>query len=132
MKQNTIPYLIFAGHHAAIVNVPPDLSSDGYGALQQWFAKHTKSRDEYAVMRHLWSHNQINGVWYHEELAGPDGAAFEVFQLPDTPPESLEFAVSKIRRDFDVVSLRVKRFEKLHDIQADVDRIAAEDKLSRV
>ena len=132
MKPNTIPYLIFAGHHCAIVNVPRDLSSDGYGALQDWFAKHTKSRDEYAVMRHLWSHSQISGVWYHEELAGPDGAAFEVFQLPDTPPESLEFAVSKIRRDFDVVSLRVKRFQTLHDIQADVDRIAAEDKLTRV
>ena len=131
MKPNTIPYLIFAGHHAAIVNVPRDLSSDGYGELQEWFAKHTRG-DSYSSMRKLCSHSQISGVWYHDELAGPDGAAFEVFQLPDTPPESLEFAVSKIRRDFDVVSLRVKRFQTLHDIQADVDRIAAEDKLTRV
>lgn len=121
---STIPYLIFTDHHAALINVPRNLSSDGYGDLQEWFAKHVKSRNKFASTRKLWSHCQINGVWYHEELAGPDGASFEVFQLPETQQEHVEYAVSKIRRDFDVVSLRILRFRTLHSIQDDVDRIA--------
>lgn len=123
-------FIIFAGKHAAIIDVPSELSSDGYGILQQWFAKHVKSRHEFAVMRSLWSHANINGVWYNEELAGPDGASFEVFALPDITEETVMSAVRKIRRDFDVVSLRVVKFETMHDIQAEVDRIAAEDKLT--
>lgn len=123
-------FIIFAGKHAAIINVPSGFSADAYGNLQMWFAKHVKSRHEFAVMRSLWSNAQINGVWYNEELAGPDGASFEVFAPPDVTEEMVMSAVRKIRRDFDVVSLRVVKFEEMHDIQADVDRIAADDKLT--
>lgn len=129
--QSAIPYLIFCGHHCAIINVPRDLSSDGYGQLMEWFAKHTRGYS-YSSMRKLHPANHSHGVWYTEELAGPDGAAFELFQLPTTPAHHVDAAERKIRHDSDVVRLRVIRFKTLHDIQADVDRIAAEDKLNRV
>lgn len=120
-------YLIFAGKHAAIIDVPRSMSSDGYGELQKWFSSKTHAGREYADMRSLWSYHQINGVWYHEELAGAAGASFEVFHLPDNTQESIDAAKHYIRRSFDVVYLRVRKFDTMHDIQEDVNRIASDD-----
>lgn len=113
-------YLIFAGHHAAVIDVPRGLSSEGYGVLQDWFAKRTRS-DSFSSMRQLRS--QEHDVWYHDELAGPNGASFELYKFPDTPIENVEQAESAIRRKFDVVRLSVRYFKKLHDLQAEVDEL---------
>ena len=124
MKQ-TIPYVIFSGDHAAVIEVPRDMSADAYGELQEWFCTLVKSKQKYSCMRKLWAHCNIGGVWYHDELAGPDGASFEVFAFPETPKKAISAATTHILRRFDVVSLRTRHFVHIHDIQNDVDRIAA-------
>lgn len=129
-KRPAIQYLIFTGHHVAIIDVPPELSSDGYGKLQDWFGQTTRGEAYSSSMRRISSHTLIHGVWYHEELAGPDGASFELFHLPDIPDESVQAAKDHIFRSFDVVRLRVIHFKTVHDIQDDVDRIAKEDRLA--
>lgn len=113
-------YLIFAGHHAAVIDIPSELTSDEYGLIQDWFAKRTGG-DTYSSMRRLRSDDQQCGVYYHDELAGPNGASFELFQFPDTPEDDVKRAEEAIRHKFDVVSLRVRRFKKLYEVQPDVD-----------
>lgn len=113
-------YLIFAGHHAAIIDLPYGLSSDDYGRLQDWFAKLTNG-DSYSSMRSLDEQERVGEVYYYWELAGPGGASFELFKFPETSAESAQKAEDHIRRNQDVVRLAVRYFRKLHDIQSQVD-----------
>lgn len=118
----TRKYLIFAGHHAAIIDMPLGVSSNGYGKLQDWFAKTTRG-DSYASMRSLDEHERVGEVYYHWELAGPDGASYELFQLPDISAETVQKAEDHIRRTQDVVRLTIRRFKHLHDIQSELASI---------
>ncbi len=119
------PYLIFSGQHAAVIEMPRRASAEAYGDLQKWFSSKVGGADKHAEMRSLWSHCNHRGVFWHDELAGPDGASFEVFQLPTTTISAVADCCKHIRRSFDVVSLRVLKFKTMHDIQQDVERIVA-------
>lgn len=124
VTRTSTPYVIWSGDHAAIIEVPKGFTSEGYGALQRFFAQRFNGLNKYADMEKLWSHCQHAGVFYSEELASSQGAAFQVYQFPTTPISAVADCCKHIRRSFDVVSLRVLKFIHMHDIQAEVDHIA--------
>ncbi len=114
-------YLLFSERDAAIVEIPHNTHSDNYGMIQDYFTKLVKA--EYCNMRHLDEQEKIQDVYYHWELAGSAGASFELYQLPGVSNESIEAAEHKIRRDQDVVRLRICKFKTLHSIQPKVNEL---------
>jgi len=111
-------YLIYTSNGiGAFVDVPPGLSSDGYGELQERFVKKHNPRDKYeryAEMVRLWpDHRTANGVYYDWGLAGPDGAWYTVIKTPDITTEQVKEAKRQIRRDGDVVTMSVLRIKRL-------------------
>lgn len=108
-------YLIFSGKTAAIVEVPIGFTSDQYGDLQdRYSAKYGDERGGSSMRRLTWD-CCYEGVWYDWELAGPDGASFEVFQFPNTPAGSVTATVKHLKVSRDVVRLVVKRFVAVAD-----------------
>ena len=84
--------------------------------VQQFGAEPKHPIDRLAMMLPLWEHYRTSqGVYYHCELAGPDGASFLVIRTPDISRERLEAAVAEIRRESDVVSLNRLTISKMVD-----------------
>jgi hypothetical protein len=48
-----------------------------------------------------------NGIVFDWELAGPEGASYELFREPSQSDQDIASAVSQLRADHDVVSLRI-------------------------
>ena len=103
-------YLIHTNNTGAFIDMPPEATSDEYGQVQKLFAQQYGNRTEdYASMVRLHANDHVNGVRYDWGLAGPDGAWYVVYQLPDNTDEQVKAAVEKLNRDQDVVRLSVKK-----------------------
>jgi hypothetical protein len=68
-------------------------------------------------MHRLYPDQQAAGVYYSWELAGPDGASFQLYQTPDVTDEQIAEAKQGIRRSQDVVSLQVLKVRTMLDYQ---------------
>jgi len=100
-------YLIESNGKGRLIDVPSGLDSDEYGRLQTAFASEAGGAEKYASMWPLWNHQQHNGVYWDEELAGPGGCSFLVFKFPQHDADVIAQVVSKLRRERDVVELEV-------------------------
>jgi hypothetical protein len=106
-------YLITCNGKGRIVDVPSEASSDDYGRLQRAFANEVArhGEDHYPAMWRLYPCYSRDGVYWHEELAGPDGASFVVFQFPEHMPEQVNAVVEYLQQSRDVVRLKVLRLK---------------------
>lgn len=50
-------------------------------------------------------HQSFGGLYYNEELAGPDGVSVRLYTTTDTPAEQIDRAVKEARYTCDVVSI---------------------------
>lgn len=115
-------YLLFSGTDGAIVFLPDNATSDQYAEVQLSFERYLgKKNTEWCSMRNL--SQQVHGVWYHDELAGPDGASFEVFQFPGVSDAHIKRAVKTIPEKWDAVRIRVIKIKTMWHIQPRVDEI---------
>lgn len=113
---DTTRYLMTSGETGAIVDVPRSASSDDYGRWQKQFASdHEGGFYGYAEMWRLVDWCKHRGVYWDEELAGPGGASFVLFCLPENPKEDIDAAEDYIRRGRDVVRLRRMKIRRLVD-----------------
>ena len=117
-------YLMFCesrgvGRVGQWVEVPEGASGDDYGRWQEEFASAhgAASRDGFYRFARMvrFSHWEVteSGIRYSEELAGPGGMSFELFQLPGDTDEAVEAAKEQIYRQRDVVRLWVVRIGRL-------------------
>ncbi len=113
----------------AIIDMPRNVRSEGWGEIQAAFvAEYDPSHsswNSYALMLRLYDDQQHLGVWYDEELAGPDGASFLVIQLPDSGEQNVRRCVGRIKSYGDVVRLQRLVIKKLVDFDARVLEIAS-------
>lgn len=76
-------------------------------------AKSATQEDKARVMRAIsWGHQHglsLNGLYYDEELAGPDGATHWIFTTEGTPNEQIEGAIRQLDTDHDSVGFTVMR-----------------------
>lgn len=111
-------YLIHYNGVGALIKLNTrETSSERFGEIQRRFAVTAGAKgDEFADMFRLDSRQATeNGILYRWELAGPDGAWYQLIQWPTTPPEYVETAKAEIRHKFDVVRLEVLRIGRLID-----------------
>lgn len=109
-------YLLECDGLGAFVEMERGDSSDYYGEVQNAFQRATgKGSDPFAyvAMIRLDDPETVCGVPYTWGLAGPNGAAFELLSLPPHDTEAIANAKRKLRHDRDVVSLSVRRVERL-------------------
>jgi hypothetical protein len=109
-------FLIHYNGKGRVVDVPCNTSSDDYGKMQENFANEAGRTDgewKYADMIKLWPDQICEGVLYQWELAGPDGAWFNLIQLPCTFPGQLEAAAKSLRQSQDVVSMSITKIRKM-------------------
>ncbi len=114
----------------AVVGVPPRLSSDGYGELQQKFHEEHGSADDNwwsTCMSSLWECDCHFGVHYCYDLT-PNGGLFELYQLPCNSKEDVEKCKERLRSQRDVVALDVVTISKLVEYQSVVDDIYSREK----
>ena len=109
--------LLFFNGKGRIVEIDPSATTaDDYGEMQQKFAAEAgaKFTDVFASMVRLYP-DQVtpSGVQYHEELAGPEGMSFMLFDFPDTTKEQLQQAKAFLRSSRDVVRMSTLRIKKL-------------------
>ena len=98
-------------------------SADYFGEIQRRFCAEGRRRDVserfcYAAMVRIRSGNWVGGVPMHWELAGPDGASYVLYRFPHHTDAEIGAAESKIRRDQDVVRLRVEVIDREQDVSA--------------
>lgn len=111
-------YLLECEGVAAYVEMERGDSSEYYGAVQNAFqAAAGRAHDKFAFVAMIRMDNPetVCGVPYSWGLASADGAWFELLASPDTNPVRIAQAKEKLRRDQDVVSLSVRRIERLID-----------------
>lgn len=105
-------YLIHINGVGAFIDVPVGTNSEEYGRIQREFAERFgNGSEDYASMVKFGFGDQINGVRFDWGLAGPDGAWYVVYQLPENSDEAVKAAVEKLERDQDVVRLSVKKLK---------------------
>jgi hypothetical protein len=107
-------YIIFEGDAYSILNIPDLFNSGDFGVLQKRFAEIVGVVSEfgYATMFRLWEFYCAFGVYWHEELASIHGCSFLLFATPETPEADLHACEEKIRKDRDVVRLRIVRLRR--------------------
>lgn len=110
-------YLIHFDGIGALLNLDTAATSaDRFGELQRAFAAQAGGgASDYADMMRLDRGFVAEGLFYHSELAGPNGASYEVVRFPTTTDDQVERARAFIRRSFDCVRLRVLRISRLID-----------------
>lgn len=123
-------YIIHTNGKGCEIDIPGGLSSEQWGQIHEAFAKQYGKRGSMSVsfVKHD-TQQVINGVFYDWGLAGPDGAWYDVFWWPEHSPGDVADAVSKLRRDQDVVRLNVitlKRVEFALPIYTDVSATGAQ------
>lgn len=111
------PYLLHYNGRGAIIDVPRSITWQQWGQLQKAFVKAAggdpEDRFAWCDSITLWSHCNVEGVSFDEELAGSAGASFRLHKLPDTTEEQIEAAKRKLRRERDVVRMSVLRINEL-------------------
>lgn len=109
-------YLLFLDGAAALVDIPCGFSSDAWGRLQDGFARlcgKRNPRDHYVRCVPVYSHNIVGDVMFHDELAGPGGASFEVYPLaPGVTDDDFRAVAGKLRRERDVVRMSAYRVRR--------------------
>ena len=117
-------YIVHSNGKGAEVEIPRGLSAEQWGEIHEAFAaKYGPKGVNYASFTSYDAQQVINGVFYNWGLASRDGAYFEVFQWPENSDADVKFAVNKLRRDQDVVSLWVT---KLKRVEFDISEIIAQ------
>jgi hypothetical protein len=103
-------YLIYSGDAYSTIDVPSSL--DDFSELARRFADLAGSADRYARMHRLWDFCHAFGVYWHEELVSSEGCSFVLLATPETPEADLQACETMIRKDRDVVWLRIVRFRR--------------------
>lgn len=93
---------------------PRETSAEEYGRIQSEFARKTGSKGHYAyaAMVPLYPDCTANGVPYHEELAGPGGMSFILYQTPGVTDEDIRKAKATLRESRDVVYIGLVRIKE--------------------
>ena len=113
-------YLIECEGVAAFIEMQRGDSSAYYGKVQNAFqaaAGKGDGRFAYVAMIRMDNPETACGVPYSWGLANADGAWFELLSLPPHDATALNNAKAKIRRDQDVVTMRVRRVERLIEFE---------------
>lgn len=108
MKDNLVMFI--QGRRAALAHIPRDTSSEEWGRLQIAFAESCSSRRTEAdfVFCVSLSQDQVfEGVYYSWDLAGPDGATFEIYRMPHHSDADVNKCRSHIKKNRDVVRMSV-------------------------
>ena len=111
-----IPYLLCKNGIGCLLTMPDGAPSEEYGRVQKAFIAATRKKDDidWCDMIHLWPHQRhANGIYWDEWLVNCNGAGFNILAMPDNTPEQIEEVKNQIRRDHDVVTLRITRIKKL-------------------
>lgn len=85
-------------------------SSEAYGEILRQFAKECGAKEcgEYATLWRMYEDCQTkSGVYFDEELCGPGGMSFVLFQTPDVTDAQIRVAKKELKASRDVVCLRV-------------------------
>ena len=120
---NDLYVIYYKGCGAMIRLSTRDTSADDFGDIQKRFCAESRRRDVsdrfcYAAMDCIRPENWLGGVPMHWELAGPDGASYVLYRFPHHTDAEIGAAESKIRRDRDVVRLRVEVIDREQDVSA--------------
>ena len=97
---------------AALASIPRDVTSREWGELQRAFAAACGARDpdrEYVGCVTLYPDQYHAGVFYAWGPAGPDGAWFELYQLPHHTEADIKRCRNHLRASRDVASMVVRR-----------------------
>ena len=96
------------GTKAAVVDIPPNYSTDDWAKALDAFAVRCKKKDHIPAVHTLYEDQRHFGVYYSWGLANINGAWFIIHPMPDTDPEDVKRCVSKLRNEQDVVRLHVR------------------------
>jgi hypothetical protein len=103
---------------AARVTMRRSDPSEYYLAVETALIRSTRSEtDAYVRWFTLYEDQQIRGIPYTSALAGPDGMDFTLIVFPDMPEETVRLAKAQLRREQDVVQLRVVRIKAWLDFK---------------
>ena len=102
-------HYFFCEGTAAIAEVPGDFSSTSWGRVQNAFAIQASSKPHVAYVRNyaLYEDQQYAGVYWDEQLASISGMSFVLLPTGLSIPEAIQVCENHLRKDRDVVSLRV-------------------------
>lgn len=103
------PYLFACDRGAAVLIVPPGTSADDWETLQREFAKACGKRDpdSWVSCYPLHADQYCRGVFWDEELAGPDGISVLLLPFPNATEEDVKAVGRLLRNTRDVVRSRV-------------------------
>ncbi len=98
----------------AWVELPFPCTRHDYVKLEDKFRLAAKAHPLSWISFIHWDHTErVLDVPYTWRLAGPDGASFELIQMPDTTAAQIKAAKAELRRTQDVVSFSVIRVRKI-------------------
>ena len=101
-------YIIHGNGNGAEIDIPAETTSEEYGEIFAAFtAQHGKPGVSYSSVVKIDRNQVIGGIFYEWGLAGPNGAWYELFQWPENSDADVKAAEGKLRREQDVVRLRV-------------------------
>lgn len=109
-------YLLACEGVGAFVEFLPSDSGNYYAAVSNAFQRAAGyGGDRFAfVSFHRQDRQELaEGIPFDWELAGPNGASFELLAMPGTTAEHLEKAKNKIRRERDALRISVRRIDRL-------------------
>lgn len=106
-------YIIHGNGKGAEIDIPAETTSEQYGEIFAAFTAQHGKRDSYASVVKIDRQQVIGGVFYDWGLAGPDGAWYELFQWDENSNEDVKAAEDKLRREQDVVRLRVIQLKRV-------------------
>lgn len=116
MPTPAMKYLLEYNGRAAFVEMLRGDSSEYYGTVQNAFRDicgGQQDRFAYVSMTRMDDIETANGVPFTWELAGSQGAAFELLALPGITPQQIADAKSALRRSRDVVRTSVRHVKEL-------------------
>lgn len=97
---------------AALANIPRDTTSEGWAAIQIAFVElafpKTPIVEVWYTAFQLYQDQRLGSVFWHEELCS-GGASFILLPMQETAENAVTDTIAKLRRERDVVSLRVIR-----------------------
>lgn len=113
----TPDYLIHYNGKGRFLNLNTgETTSAQFGKIQRAFAKEAGAKGDdrpFADMVRLWPDCVANGLFYHWELSGANGASYNLVIPPCATKEQVRGAKEYLRKRFDVVCLYETRIKKI-------------------
>lgn len=108
-------YIFHFNKKGSLVDVPRGTSSEQWGELQDaWLRRFGGTPGEdWIDCFTLYPDCQVEGVHFHDELAGPGGVSVILFKTPDISEEQVQRAKIKLHQMRDVVRMHIMRVETL-------------------